>query len=783
MERQLNSEDAGGWKRAGNGATETRDSIRDIWGERTPHYGEWPERVDEHTLDAPDRWVQSACVLCSTGCALDIGVKDGKIVGVRGRAQDRVNHGRLGPKGLNGWQANHSADRLTHPLIRRGDTLEPATWDEAMDLIVQKTKSIKEQYTGRAIGFYNTGQMFIEEYYTLAMLGDVGVGTPHMDGNTRLCTATASMALMESFGTDGPPGSYTDLDLADTILHMGHNPANTQTVLWMRILDRLEGPNPPKLIVIDPRRTDTAQKADVHLAPRLGTNLALMNGLIHLVIQAGAIDQGFIDAHTQGYENLKQTVAHWPPERVEEVTGVPQAELKRAAGLLGQAKALVSTVLQGVYQSNQATATAVQVNNLHLIRGMIGKPGATVFQMNGQPTAQNTRECGANGELVAFRNWNNPRHIAELAKIWNVHPEDIPHVTPPTHAMQIFRYAETGSIRMLWIICTNPAVSLPELERIRKILKQEDLFLVVQDAFLTETARLADVVLPAAIWGEKTGCFTNADRTVHISHKAVEPPGEARSDLEIFLDYARRMEFKDKDGLPLIKWSDAEGAFEGFKEVTRGRPCDYTGITYARLSEGSGIQWPCNEKFPDGAERQYTDGVFYTDPDYCEIYGHDLMTGADLTAEQYKVKNPAGRALIKAADYTPPIEAPDDDYPFFLTTGRVVYHWHTRTKTGRVPRLNRAAPEPFVQIAESDAAAYDIREGDLIEVATRRGKIEAPARVGDILAGHLFVPFHYGNWDDPDHPRAANELTITGYDPVSKQPYFKFAAAKIRKVV
>jgi anaerobic selenocysteine-containing dehydrogenase len=564
----------------------------------------------------------------------------------------------------------------------------------------------------------------------------------------------------------------------------GHNMANTQTVLWSRILDRLRGPNPPTLIVVDPRRTDTAKKADIHIKPRLGTNVALLNGIMNLMIAAGDIDEKFIREHTVGFEKLKETVSLWPPKRVQEVTGVSAAQLKKAAKAIGEAPTMVSTVLQGVYQSNQATAAAVQVNNMHLIRGMIGKPGSTVFQMNGQPTAQNTRECGANGELVAFRNWENSRHIEELAKIWNVNVQDIPHAKPPTHAMQIFRYAETGSIRMLWIIGTNPAVSLPELARIREICDNENLFLIVQDAWLTETAQLADVVLPAAIGGEKTGTFTNADRTVHISHKAIEPPGEAKSDLDIFLDYAKRMDFRDKDGKPLIKWSDPEGAFEAFKEVTRGRPCDYTGLTYQKLSEGSGIQWPCNDNFPNGKERLYEDGVFNTAADYCELYGHDIVTGAAVDPQEYRAKDPMGKARIKAADYVPPPEEPDDDYPFFLTTGRVTYHWHTRTKTGRVHRLNEAAPNVFVEISKGDAKELGIGEGDLLEISTRRGKVEAPARVGNILSGHLFIPFHYGYWDDSGngHKRAANELTITGYDPVSKQPYFKFAAARVRKL-
>ena len=284
---------------------------------------------------------------------------------------------------------------------------------------------------------------------------------------------------------------------------------------------------------------------------------------------------------------------------------------------MGTCERLFSTVLQGFYQSHQATAAACQVNNVHLLRGMIGRPGAGLCQMNGQPTAQNTRETGADGDLPGIRNWDNKAHVAELARLWNVDEMQIPHWSPPTHAMQIWRYAEQGSIKLLWISATNPAVSMPDLARVRRILEREELFVVVQDVFMTETARFADVVLPAATWGEKTGTFTNADRTVHLSEKAVEPPGEARADLEIFLDYARRMDFRDRDGEPLIAWDDAEGAFEAWKACSKGRPCDYSGMTYDLLRGSSGIQWPCTAERPEGTERLYTDGVFNTEPSYC----------------------------------------------------------------------------------------------------------------------------------------------------------------------
>jgi len=774
--------------------SEAADRIAEPWGARTPYgSGEaWPRRVDAFlddgvTPEQVDQWVHSACVLCSNGCGLDIAVAGGRMVGVRGRAEDRVNHGRLGPKGLFGWQANHAADRLTRPLVRDGGELAETDWDTAMDRIVQRSRHQLETLGPGSIGFYTSGQLFSEEYYTLGVIGKAGLGTPHMDGNTRLCTATAAQALKETFGTDGQPGSYTDIDHADTILHWGHNVAETQTVLWMRILDRRRGPNPPRLVVVDPRPTPAAREADVHLAIRPGTNLALLNGLLRELIDQGWINQAFIDAHTVGFEQLRQTVQSYDPERVAGICGVPADQVREAARIIGTAERLLSTVLQGVYQSTGATAAACQVNNLNLVRGMIGRPGCGILQMNGQPTAQNTRETGANGDLPGFRNLDNEAHIRELAELWNVDPIMIPHWAPPTHAMQIWRYAEQGSIGLLWISATNPAVSLPELHRIRSILASEELFVVVQDAFLTETARYADVVLPTAIWGEKTGTFTNTDRTVHLSERAVDPPGEARSDLDIFLDYAARMDFRDRDGQPLIRWHDPESAFEAWKACSKGRPCDYSGMSYDKLRGAGAIQWPCNDEHPDGAERLYTDLHFNTDPEVCENYGHDLLTGAVTTETEYRAGNPAGRAILKAADYQPPHELPSEDYPLLFSTGRTVYHFHTRTKTARARQLQQAAPDAWVELSAADAERQGIVDGDLVRVESARGRIQARARITRITQGTVFAPFHYGYFDTtgaaPDgRPRAANELTITEWDPVSKQPNYKVSAVRVTKV-
>jgi anaerobic selenocysteine-containing dehydrogenase len=778
------------------------DRVANVFGEATPHSPKtvWPARVDQHLDDGlserdVDRLVQSACLLCSNGCGADIAVKDGVMVGIRGRPGDTVNHGRLGPKGLYGstpWAS--SPDRLTRPLVREGDRLVECDWDTAMSRVVAESKRLLAEKGPLSHGFYTSGQLFLEEYYTLAVIGKAGLGTPHMDGNTRLCTATSAAAFKESFGADGQPGSYTDIEHCDAIFLYGHNMPETQTVLWTRILDRTRGQDPPRIVCVDPRRTAVADEATltggVHLAPRVGTNLALMNGLVREMFVNDWVDHGWVAEHTIGVNDLRETVQPYTPEHVASICDIAPDDLRASARIFGESEAVLSTVLQGFYQSHQATAASVAVHNLHLLRGMIGRPGAGVLQMNGQPTAQNNRECGADGDLPGFRNWDNDAHVQQLADAWNVDAMTIPHWAPPTHAMQIMSYAETGSIGFLWISATNPAVSMPESARIRKILAGDQCFTVVQDLFLTETAELADVVLPAAGWGEKTGCFTNVNRVVHLSEQAIQPPGQARSDLDIFLMYADAMGFVDRDGAPVIKWRTPEAAFDAWKAVTAGRPVDYTGLSYDKLRGPSGIPWPVNAEHPNGTDRLYTDGIFPTDTDYCETYGHDLLTGGTVSEQEHRAIAPAGRAFLRGAPYTPAHETPSDDYPLLFTTGRTVYQFHTRTKTGRARSLNQAAPDAWVELSPTDADPLGIAEGDWVRVESPRGAIEVRARIGRVMPGAVFAPFHYGRWDPDDltdpvtdvEQRSANELTMTVWDPVSKQPTFKTAACRVTRL-
>lgn len=757
--------------------------IADIWGPSTPHTAgtPWLPRVDQYLIDGlseadVDSWVRGACILCSNGCGLEVAVRNGRMVGVRGRAEDRVNHGRLGPKGLYGWQGEQH-DRLTTPLIREGGRLVETDWDTAMNRVVERSRALLEGKGPLSHAFYTSGQLTIEEYYTLAVIGKAGIGTPHMDGNTRLCTATAASAFQESFGSDGQPGSYSDVDSCDALFLFGHNVAETQSVLWARMLDRLDAADAPRLVCVDPRRTKVAERATIHLPVRNGTNLALMNALVHEVIARDWVDRDYVDAHTVGFEQLDELTRGTTPEWAAGICGVPADDIRAAAEIFGTGERVVSTCSMGYYQSHQATASSCQVNNLHLLRGMLGRPGAGILQMNGQPSAENNREAGCGPALPGFRNWDNPHHVRELAQLWNVDPMAIPHWSPPTHANEIFRYAEQGSVGFLWIAGTNPAVSMPDLARIRRILAGDQCFVVVSDGYRTETTELADVVLPAALWAEKIGTFTNVDRTVHLQEKAVEPPGQARGDQAIFTDYARRLGLTDKDGQPLPAWDTPEEAFEGWKAASARRPCDYTGLTYQKLHDVGGIQWPCTAEAPEGTERLYTDGVFNTDVDVCETYGHDLATGAPVGETAYRALRVDGRAILKTAAYEHAFEEPDDAYPLRLTTGRTVYHWHTRTKTRRSRQLNDAAPSMWVELSEPDAKRLGIHEGDLVRVTSRRGSIEAPARISQIREGVVFAPWHYG-----DAGTAANELTLTGWDPVSKQPELKVAAVAVERI-
>jgi ferredoxin-nitrate reductase len=732
---------------------------------------------------APSDWTPSTCGICSLGCGLEVGTANGRIVGVRGRVDHPVGLGRLGPKGLNQWYANSHPSRALHPMIRNArGTLVRASWDDAMSVIVERFSEILATEGPDGVAFYNSGQLLLEEYYTLGKIARAGLGMANIDANTRLCTATTASALMESFGADGPPGCFADIEETECIVLVGHNVAEQSTVLWMRILAAKDGPKRPKVIVIDPRRTFTVDTgADLHLQLKPGTNVALLNGICNLLFQNDWVDREFIERRTIYFDRFRDVVSAYTPDVVERITGVPEDTLRRAATWIGTSRSTFSTCLQGVYQSHQATAAACTVNSMHLLMGKIGRPGSAPMQFAGQPSSMNTRETGANGTYPAYRNWEDPDHMADLAKRWNCSQELLGK--HPVSAPEIFEMCGNGQVKLLWNVCTNPAVSM--MDRRRQLEALRSVFLVVQDCFAdTETAQLADVFLPTAMWGEKTGCMTNAERRCNLVQKVVDAPGEARADLDIFIDFAERMRLTDKDGAPLIGYRDPEGAFEEWKRISKGTIPDYSGMTYARILERGGIQWPCTEERPDGTDRLWTDHVFPSNWRIAESYEKDLKTGHEHTLREYRErKDPKDRAVFVGTHYEPPVDDTDAEFPMTAISGRQVYHWHTRTKTNRSPLLHAAAPAPFVAVNERDAARLGIADGDAVRVTSRRGSVTAPAKVGDIVApGVVFIPFHYGGVAADGTSAEPNDLMPRTWDPVSKQPVQKLAAVRLERV-
>lgn len=736
-------------------------------------------RIDTNTEieGEPDRWVHSACVLCSNGCGLEIAVKDERIVGVRGDPRHPVSFGHLGPKGENGWRANGHPRRGTSPMIRRskGRPLEPTSWDEALAFFVSRFRDAWSR-GHENLACYNSGQLTIEEFYALGKLWRGGLQSSNIDGNTRLCTATSATGLMSNFGSDGPVASYVDVDEAQLLCLYGHNVAEAQTVLWERMLSARQR-NGARIIVVDSRRSPTVrQGADLHLQVKLGTNVAVMNGLVHLLIARGHVNRAFVDAHTVGYDKLAEVVRDYPPARVAEICGIGAAALEKAAEWIGTTPRMVSTVLQGFYQSVEATASSSLVNTVHLLTGAIGKRGAGPLLMAGQPSAMSNREAGADGSYPAYRNPHNPKHMRELAELWNIDPATF-HPEVPRDILTMLEVAERGEIEFMWVIGTNPLVSLPDQNRTRRIL--ERLFLVVQDPFVdAETVELADVYLPAAMWGEKTGCITNADRSVNLLRKAVEPPGQARTDLDVVIDVAGRLGFRDRDGRPLLPWASSRDVFDEWRRVSRGRPCDYSGMTYELIEEMGAVRWPCNAQHPRGTERLYEDLRFPTGIDECESYGADFLTGNKATRSEYEGMDPHGKAFLRPAVWRRPPNPPSEAYPYVLSTGRVVYHFHTRTKTARAEALNRRAPQAYVEVHPDDAARLGVETGDRVEVASPNGRWEGPAMVVDtVRPGELFIPFHYGAG-----VHGANQHTWYARDPVSQQPQFKSSPVRLRRV-
>jgi anaerobic selenocysteine-containing dehydrogenase len=695
----------------------------------------------------PDRWVATTCGYCSVGCGMEIGVRDGRAVTSRALASHPVNRGKLCPKGLSEHytidsQSSAARHRARYPLLRRNGKLERVGWEEALSTMVERFRRVQASHGSEALGVLSTGQLVTEEFYALGKLVQLGFGTSNYDGNTTLCMATAVAGYKLSFGSDGPPGNYEDIETADVVLLIGANIADNHPILCQY----LEANRGKTLIVADPRVTKTAMMADLHLPLKPRSDLALLNGIAHVLIRYDLIDRDYIDKHTSGFAGLEKFLAAYPPERVSAITGLSQDIIFKTAFLYGRAKAGFIGWTMGVNHSTIGTATVNAICNLALLTGNIGRTGSAPFSITGQCNAMGSREASFTSSMPGYRKFDDPTDRAELAALLNVDESRFPAKRGLAYP-DIIEATVSKKIRALWIIATNPLVSYPNQGLLRHGLSNLD-FLVVQDGYHpTPTTELADLVLPAAIWGEKEGTYTNSERRVSKVNKAVEPPGEARRDFDIFMAIAAELGCRDS---LFPAWTGPEDAFNEWRRVSRGRLCDYSGISYDLLANHGAIQWPLSEgATPAKYSRLYADGKFQT---------------AD------------GRARLICAEWAPFPEQPGGDYPFVLNTGRTVEHWHTRTKTAEVPILERLSPRAWLEINPRDAQRLGLRSHESVDVISRRGRTcGVELRLTEITApGQVFMPFHFFETN-------VNEVTQSAFDPISREPNYKQCAVRVER--
>jgi assimilatory nitrate reductase catalytic subunit len=692
----------------------------------------------------PDHWVRTTCGYCSVGCGMLLGVREGRAVSVMGDPDHPVNRGRLCPKGLSEHHTISAEGRLTTPLRRRGQggEQEPVDWDGAIGTMVTRFRRVLREHGPEAVAVLSTGQLVTEEFYALGKLVRLGLGLRHYDGNTTLCMSSAVAGYKRSFGSDGPPGCYDDFEQADCILLVGANIADNHPLLAPRVL----GNRAATVIVVDPRVTKTAGLADLHLAIRPRTDITLLNGMLKILIDEDLVDHDYLASHTEGFEGLAAHVQSYELDRVADECGLEPEAIHRATLAFGRAERAMVAWTMGVNHSVQGTETVTLLNTLCLVTGNVGRAGAAPFSITGQCNAMGTREAGFTASLPGYRAYDSEEDRAELAAVWDVPLERIPTARGRAYPDIIDGIAD-GTIRALWVVATNPPVSFPNRGRLERALSKLDL-LVVQDGFQTPTTARADVVLPAAIWGEKEGTYTNAERRVSRVRKAVDPPGQARPDFDIFLAVAEAMGVRDE---LYPNWTGPKDAFEEWRRVSAGRLCDYSGITWERIDAAGGVQWPCPEDtpLPAGEPRLYADGRFQT---------------------------ASGAARIWPVAPEPIADAPNQHYPFLLNTGRTVEHWHTRTKTGRVDILEKLAPEAWVELNPADARRLDVRSGDRVRLVSRRGAVDdIVVRVTAVVReGELFVPFHYDEW-------CANRLTVDEFDPISREPNYKQCAVRVER--
>ncbi|WP_371132914.1 molybdopterin-dependent oxidoreductase [Hydrogenophaga sp.] len=709
---------------------------------------------------------RSTCPYCGVGCGVIIETEGSQITGVRGDPDHPANFGKLCTKGqtlhLTASPAITQQTRLLQPLRRleRGGFAAPVSWDAALDLATDRFASVIEQHGPDAVGFYISGQLLTEDYYVFNKLVKGLIGTNNVDTNSRLCMSSAVAGYKLTLGADAPPACYDDVNHASCLFIVGSNAAFAHPVLFRRIEEAKKANPAMKVIVADPRRTDTAGFADLFLPLQPGSDVMLFHGLLHIMLWEGWLDAAYIADHTTGFDALKALVRECTPERVAQVCGLKKEDLYTAAQWFATSPATLSTYCQGLNQSSSGTAKNATLINLHLATGQIGKPGAGPFSLTGQPNAMGGREVGGLANLLsAHRDLANPQHRAEVAALWGV--PSVPE-KPGKSAVEMFEAAADGEIKALWIACTNPAQSMPDQATVRRALQRAE-FVVVQEAYATAaTCDFADLLLPATTWGEKDGTVTNSERRISRVRPAVAAPGEARHDWRIVVDFAQRLETRLRPGQPtLFPYSSPESIWNEHRESTRGRDLDITGLSYAMLEEKGPQQWPIKAGDTQGKQRLYEDGIFPT---------------------------PDGRARFAALPFVPLAELRESRYPFSLTTGRLRDQWHGMTRTGTLGRLFGHVAEPSVQLNPQDMVRRGLKEGDLVHVTSKRGSILVPLQGSDDIGlSQAFIAMHWGAEylsgvsSTGEVLAGVNALTTSAYCPSSKQPELKHAAVKVLK--
>lgn len=732
-------------------------SISKIFGRKEQN----PIRIADKKIH---QWKYTTCGYCSTGCSIEVGLdKEGKAVASRGNANADVNRGKLCIKGIFEHELFDAAGRGDKPLMRKApyEAWQKTDWDTALDYMGGEIQRIQETYGKDSFAIVSTGQLLTEEFYTLGKLARGCIGSNNYDGNTTLCMASAVSGYKRSFGSDGPPGCYDDFEHTECLMAWGSNLPEQHPIIYWRLKEALEKRKFP-VIVIDPRVTMFAQFADIHLAITPGTDLALMNSLMHVILAEGLEDREYINAHTNGIEEVEACVKDYDPTTAAKICGISEDSIRQVARLYAKAGAAMSIWTMGINQSTHGSDGVVGINSLNLITGNIGKPGGTSLSITGQCNAMGTREWSSCSGLPGYRLLEKPEHRKEIADFWGIDEEFFPKKRGLAQT-DIFPAIETGEIKGLWLVATNPMTSMPNTARIRKILEKLD-FLVIQDAYAdVETTQYAHMFLPAAVWAEKEGCFTNTERRYNIVRKVQEPKGDSKADFWIFKELAKRFPNGQKIHFP----ETVAGAFDEMRELSKGagRTLNISGMTHKKIEDSCGIQWPYTE---EDAKRD-EEATIATES------GKLSVTGAPRLYTNGKFQTPDGKANLVPLPFVNNNEVPCTEYPFWMNSGRVVEHFHTRTRTGKMGNMNKYSPTPYMEMNPDAAAELNVKHGSYVRIVSRRGDAVVMVQLTQRVARNsVFIPFHFHD--------CVNRVCLGLLDPHSRQPAFKQGSIRIEEV-